>query len=347
MSKKYVPSFLKQGELPNVVAPASFDSFPMNKPHKDKGNAFDAFPINKRGATTNEQAFDAFTKTKKLPEVDTFSAFNSTRRFGTVGTEEGGATSDAFSAFGSKTRGAGAGAGGEDSHNFPMSKRGDENWAPKGDAARGPRNPHLVFEPMTYGGALTTAPDATVKKTAVVVWGKQPVVNSAGDEKTADVGDSFATKFATKMKIADGPTVVDMESEQDFPTLSVAPTKAQGWAQPLHSEEWTQPVQNASIARAVETKKKQRDAGQGRTHVDGQKMAVSMVPRRRAKRQEEGKEDGEFNPIKYDEDAFDEGEELDSSDLDEDALFADEECGDEEDSLDPNVYENRRLEDHY
>ena len=365
MSKKYVPSFLKQGELPTT--PASFDAFSGHKKQKDHVAAFDAFPMNKRGVavTRNEHEFDAFSKVKKLPEMEAFSAFHSTRKFG--GVEEGG--SDAFSAFGSTTRGTN---GTEEGHDFPMSKRMGENRPPKGDAARGARNPHLVFEPMTYGGALLAAPMTPAKKPAVVV-----VVRGKGVEeaKTVDAVDdpnglgqanrtrlddsSFAAKFATKMKIIDDPsyvpppTVVDMESEQDFPTLGVAPTKArgqsQGWTQPLRSEEWTHSIQ-AVVVDTEPIKKTKKVAKKGAVKGDLDKKMIPVVPQRIAKKrleQQEESKDGDFKPIEYEEDAFEEDAALDASDLDEEALFADDDGDEEEDELDPTVYENRRPDDSY
>lgn len=339
MSKKYVPSFLKQGEPPSSNT-VSFDAFASNKKQKEK-TAFDAFPMNKRGVVRNENEFDAFSKVKKLPEVDAFSAFNSTRKFGDVG--EG--TTDAFAAFGSKTRG---GTDAEEGHDFPMSKRTGENRPPKGETSRGVRNPHLVFEPLTYGGALISNP---TKKTAavVVVSGK---THGAEEAKTTDAMDdsSFAAKFATKMKIVEDPsyvpppTVVDMESEQDFPTLGMVGAKpSQGWAQPLRRDEWTQPVQKATVSLDTEPIQKTKKVPKKTV----EKKIVPVVPRRATKTQEEGKEDGEFKPIEYEEDAFDEDEALDASDLDEDALFADDDGEEEDDDLDPNVYENRRPDDLY
>lgn len=347
MSKKYVPSFLKQGEPPSTatVANAAFDAFASNNKHKEKAAAFDAFPMSKRGAVRNENEFDAFSKVKKLPEVDAFSAFNSTRKFGDAG--EG--TSDAFAAFGSKTRGV---ADGEESHDFPMSKRTGENRPPKGDSSRGARNPHLVSEPMTYGGALISTPSSGKKAAAVVVVSGKP--HGTDEAKTTDAVDdgSFAAKFATKMKITEDPsyvpppTVVDMESEQDFPTLGIMPIKprgpspSQGWAQPLRSDDWTQPVQKAVVEPEFikKTKKAQKNAD---------KKIVPVVPRHLLKKQEEGKEDSEYKPIEYDEDAFVEDEALDASDLDEEALFEDDDVNEEDDELDPNVYENRRPDDLY
>ena len=345
MSKKYVPSFLKQGELPNAPATASFDAFSSNRKQKENHATvpFDAFPMNKRGPAAeakNDHAFDAFSKVKKLPEVEAFSPFHSTRTFGTTGSD--GVASDPFSAFGSKTRGAGT----EGSQDVPMSKRSAET-------SRGTRNPHLILEPMTYGGALVTAPMATTQKPSgvVVVSGKPP--SAAGD------GDSFASKFATKMKIVEDPsyvpppTVVDMESEQDFPTLGVITTKTKGWAQPLHDDKWTQPIVAAqkggvsAIRDDTEKPKKVPKKPKTQSHLPSRTKNIPVIPHHITKRQEEGKEDGEFKPIEYDEDAFEEADELAASDLDEDALFADEDDSNEEDEMDPNIYENRRPEDLY
>ena len=356
MSKKYVPSFLQQGELPTngtAGATAPLDAFFTIKKQKENHATFDAFPMNKRGPTVvkGDHVFDAFSKVKKLPEVDAFSPFHATRKFVTAGSHEG--ASDAFSAFCSKTRGAGTNAGAEGGHDFPMSKRSDEDRPPRGETSRGVRNPHLVLEPMTYGGALLVVPVASAKKAAavVIVSGKQPSTTEPVD----DANDSFASKFATKMKMVEDPsyvpppTVVDMESEQDFPTLGVITTKTtQGWAQPLRSDECTQPVVTIQ-KKSEDTTRKRLPKKTSRLEgaVQAKPKMIPVVPHRMTKKQEEGKEDGEFKPIEYDEDAFDEDEELDPSDLDEDALFADEDDSNEEDEMDPSIYENRRPEDLY
>lgn len=351
MSKKYVPSFLKQGEPPAIASgtatTASFDAFPMNKKQKEKGTAtFDAFPMNKRGGSGVTE-FDAFSKVKKLPDVEAFSSFHSTRTFGSAGTEG----ADPYSAFGSKTRGTEEG----ETHGFPMSKRSAEDRPSRREESRGVRNPHLVFEPMTYGGAILSAPAvAPSKKAATVV-----VVSGVKDDaKEVEEDSSFAAKFATRMKIVEDPsyvpppTVVDMESEQDFPTLGMAPVKARTQVQ---VQGWTQTIQAATIATvsahpvadSTIQKKKKRVA---KVQVEGQEnkqvqKKAPVVLRRIRKTQDESKE-GEFTPIDYEEDAFDDGDVVDTSDMDEDAFFADEDDEDD-DELDPTVYENRRPEDIY
>jgi hypothetical protein len=302
-------------------------------------------------------AFDAFSKVKKLPEVEAFSSFHSTRTFGVgAGAVEGGASDPylAFGSNGSKTRN-GTGEGG---HDFPMSKRSSEDRPPTNERARGTRNPHLVFEPMTYGGVLLTpAMESTKKPTAVVVVSGGRSAASAVSTVTAEDDGSFAAKFANKMKIVEDPsyvpppTVVDMESEQDFPTLGGPPKKVQGQVQG-----WTQKIQEATIATvsaipAVPKKKKRavkvlQEQVQDQENVQVQTTRLQVVPRHRIKKvQEEGKEGDEFKPIDYEEDAFDEDDVLESSDLDEEALFADDDGDEDDEEGDPAFGEARRYRD--
>ena len=76
MSKKYVPSFLKDSPPPTISDLSSLpvrertndfpDAFQMKKPKKE---STDLFPMNRKKVTD----FDAFNKVAPMPEMDAFS----------------------------------------------------------------------------------------------------------------------------------------------------------------------------------------------------------------------------------------------------------------------------------
>ena len=307
----------------------------MNKTTKHKDVAYDAFPMNKKTSVgamdSSSDAFRAFGKVKALPEVDAFSKKSS---------QDGDRRSSSeYDAFSKKKKED------DDSSDFPMTKRTDrsrENRPPREN-----RNPHLVFEPMTYSAASipsVTAPTKTLPSIVVV---------SGGEAKTELQEDaSFAAKFASKMKMVTDPhyvpppTVVNMESEQDFPTLggplaSLA-SRANGWGQTalvLPAEEKTMETPSP---RQKKRKQAKTQSGADATAVTQKKIPV--LPRHALGTKVPVTDD--FKPIDYDEDAFEEEGELLSSDMDEEALFGDSnDENEDEDELDPTIYENRRHPD--
>lgn len=337
--------------------PAVYNEFPMNKKPKEKDAAFDAFPMNKRetgaatatATATATDSYAAFSKVKRLPEMDGFSKkTNDVDASAIFGSSKKPSNTGGFDAFSKSKKNT------ESSHEFPMSRRSSEDWPPR--EQHGNRSSHLVFEPMTYGGALVNVPSTPAKTpTVVVISGHSG--HSGAKRADEEKDESFAAKFANKMKITDDPTVVDMESEQDFPTLGGAPARSQPVqttqqkTQTQQKTEWTQSVQPAIITAPNVCVAPKRNRAQNAQNVQnvqtgqtGQtsigKKIVPVIPRRIQKRQEESNDEGEYKPIEYEEDAFD--EDLDTSDLDEDALFVDEEGDEGDDQLDPNVYENRR-----
>ena len=324
MSKKYVPSFLKQGE-----SPTTFPEFPMNrKPKQGQVDvAFDAFPMNKRSSQTPNASqssdFDAFRTVKRLSDVDAFSMSASTKQTSHL---------DAYSAF-SKTKKTA-----ESSDGFPMNKRSSSENRPPLE----PRSSHLVFEPMTYGGILVTPSVPNKARSVVVVCGQHKPVHDSQDEEEG----SFATKFANKMKLADDPltTVVDMESEQDFPTLGVvakpsSATRAKTWN--LSTDHLEQSIQKVNVRAPLPSNPVKKTPPKKSVPATTSTIVPVIAPRRILSALEETKED-DFQPIEYEEDAFEEDEELLASDVDEEALFADDDNDEEDDELDPALSENRR-----
>ena len=309
----------------------------MNKPTKHKDAAYDAFPMNKKtsvGAVdSSSDALRAFGKVKALPEVDAFSKKS--------GQDSDRRSSSEYDAFSKKKKED------DDSSDFPMTKRSDrsrENRPPREN-----RNPHLVFEPMTYSAAtIPSAPTLAPSRVLPAI-----VVVSGGDAKPqaqTQEDASFAAKFASKMKITTDPhyvpppTIVNMESEQDFPTLGgpLAPltSKASGWGQTAI----VLPAEEKTMETPSPRQKRRKQAKTQSGAVAGAQKKVPVLPRHALGTKVEVTD--EFKPIDYDEDAFDKDEELLSSDMDEEALFGDSnEEDDEDDELDPNIYENRRHPD--
>ncbi len=323
----------------------------MNKKTSNKDAAYDAFPMNKKTGDTDSSsdAFRAFGKIKALPEVDAFSKKSSHDFDSKKSTQDGDRrTSSDYDAFSKNKKEDDA------SSEFPMSKRSDrsrENRPPREN-----RNPHLVFEPMTYSAAtIPSTPTSSFPKIApaiMVVSGGQG--QRQGQTDSAQEDASFAAKFASKMKITTDPnyvpppTIVNMESEQDFPTLGGPVTaKAIGWGQStliLHTEEKQMETQSPRQKRRKQGKQGKQGNGLP-SQVEGHKKS-SVLPRRALGTRAVGEETEDFKPIDYDEDAFDEEGELLSSDLDEEALFGDSNDEDEDEGeLDPNIYENRRHPD--
>jgi hypothetical protein len=351
MSKKYVPSFLKSQESPPLLSPSTVfpsfpsafsssasgpstasastshepfpDVFPMKKHKKEikdvSSSDFDAFPMNRNKKKTNPDDFDAFTKAKRLPENDAFS-------MGKKPMNASASASD-FEVFGKKKKHE------SDSVFSKSSKSSKENY---------PSLPTLP--PVSYiPGTL-----ASLTATTVV---------AIETESKEDDSSSFASRFAQKMKIIEDPdytpppTIVNVSSEQEFPTLGVAPVLKQptsSWnsirvamEEALPSLIPDTPIMEESTEENEPKKEKKRP----RKKENGKK---TVLPKHILSKQtgQPDAEQEEFKPIEYDEESFEDEEEWTQSDLDEEEFFREEDDDeDDEDELNPNVYDDRRHRD--
>jgi hypothetical protein len=162
---------------------------------------------------------------------------------------------------------------------------------------------------------------------------------------TEDAGNSFAAKFAQRMKIMEDPdfvpppSIVNVSSEEDFPTLGFATVKSK-----QSTSTWGLP---SSILLVVEDQVcadmiEETVAVEGNTVSKPKNKKKIPILRRKLTTTLPTEEDGVFKPIEYDEDAFEE-DELNQSDIDEEEFFHDSgEEDEEEDELNPNVYDDRR-----
>lgn len=349
MSKKYVPSFLKDS-LPS--GPASVlssttdsnivsvrertndfpDAFQMKKPKKE---STDLFPMSRK--KTGD--FDAFNKIKPLPEVD---AFSMNRRTGANGSNDHNASND-FDAFSKKPK----------RDDFPMNKgERRENSSDEYDPFRSKKhkeNRHTTAPPVIP--TVSFVPGTLASLTA-----RKPTdSNVEGNKLTEDAGSSFAAKFAQRMKIIEDPdfvpppAIVNVSSEEEFPTLGFAPpTKlVTAWNIPSLSviappvEEiipvLTEEKESTSIEEPVVRKKKSQS--------QDKKKKIPVLRRKQTAVASTVLEGEVFKPIEYDEDAFEE-DEWNQSDIDEEEFFHDSgDEDDEEDELNPNVYDDRRHRD--
>jgi hypothetical protein len=339
MSKKYVPSFLKdsQPSIPSDLsssapAPALVsqrtndfpDAFQMKKPKREvTRESNDAFPMNRK----KHVDFDAFNKAAPLPEMDAFSK------------KVSHASSD-FDAFSRKPK----------QDDFPMSKGG-----------RGPKDGIEDFDPFRSkkqkeNRTRSTAPPVIstatfAPGTLASLTARKPGEMAPGDGE--ETGNSFAAKFAQRMKIMEDPdyvpppAIVNVSSEEEFPTLGFAPVVVSKrttttWNLPssallvteevctiVTEEKENLPVDYGNVpARKEKSKKSNKEK---KIPILRRKATTTIV-----------QEEGEFKPIEYDDDAFEE-EEWNQSDMDEEEFFRDSgEEDDEEDELNPNVYDDRR-----
>jgi hypothetical protein len=323
MSKKYVPSFLKDSPLTTISDLSSLpvrertndfpDAFQMKKTKKE---TTDLFPMSRKKVTD----FDAFTKVQPMPEMDAFS----------MNRKRPESTSD-FDAFSRNPK----------RDDFPMSKESnrsndtDEYDPFRSKKQKENRRSHDLPQVIpTASFAPGTLASLTARK--------------ASDEAapaTDDAGNSFAAKFAQRMKIMEDPdfvpppSIVNVSSEEDFPTLGFATVKSK-----QSTSTWGLPsstllvVEDPVCADMIE----ETVAVEGNTVSKPKNKKKIPILRRKLTTTLPTEEDGVFKPIEYDEDAFEE-DELNQSDIDEEEFFHDSgEEDEEEDELNPNVYDDRR-----
>jgi hypothetical protein len=361
MSKKYVPSFLKDS-LPS--GPASVlssttdsnvlpvrervndfpDAFQMKKPKKDSNDSNDLFPMSRKKTAD----FDAFTKVKPLPEMDAFVMNRRTDSNGSNSSNSSNGLND-FDAFGKKPK----------KDDFPMNK--GERGERRENSFDGPNeydpfrskkhkeNRHTSVPPVIP--SVSFAPGTLASLTARKATDDSSKVTATSD----DVGNSFAAKFAQRMKIIEDPdfvpppAIVNVSSEEEFPTLGfVASTKkVTTWNLPSLSSTSLEEVvsvvieekESAPTEDVVVRKKKTQSQSQDK------KKKIPVLRRKQVAVASTVLEGEVFKPIEYDEDAFEE-DEWNQSDLDEEEFFHDSgDDDDEEDELNPNVYDDRRHRD--
>ena len=333
-----MPSFLKDSQPPILsdlsspaLAPAPVahrtidfpDAFQMKKPKRDSvRDSNDAFPMNRKKNTD----FDAFSKVAPLPEMDAFSK------------KVSHASSD-FDAFSRKPK----------NDDFPMNKGG-----------RGPKDGVEEFDPFrskkqkenrTRSTAPPVIPTASFAPgTLASLTARKP-----GEEVANSDANSFAAKFAQRMKIIEDPdyvpppAIVNVSSEEEFPTLGFCPapsvTKHTSWNLPSSAlkvpEEQVCPI----VSEEKDNPSTEFDKMPTRKKKENKDKKEKRIPTLRRKVTTIVQEEGEFKPIEYDEDAFEE-EEWNQSDMDEEEFFRDSgEEDEDEDELNPNVYEDRRHRD--
>jgi len=333
MSKKYVPSFLKEqvesGVLspfdPPECAPAFPDAFTKKKKNLSNHMESDAFPMNRNRKPLTD--FDAFNKVKKMPENNAFSMNKRTTT-----------NDDDFDAFTTKKK---------TNDDFPMNKRTNEKNAFQKRSKENTFTANILPSTTSFlPGTL-----ASLTATALII----PANLSSDDQ-----GSSFAAKFAQKMKIVDDPDyvpppiTVNVSSEEEFPTLGGPPstksTTNSLWSEPSkivkHAEEWhtileKQRIEKENIHEQQElARHKRRIAKLNATSNHSKKIPI--IP----SKIHDQKTEEEFIPIEYEEDGFDSDDGLYASDVDEEEFFGDEEDDEEEeDEFNPNIYDDRRHRD--
>jgi len=359
MSKKYVPSFLKDlppslTDLSSSVLPVrptnDFpDAFQMKKQKREPSDSrepreprepresresrdtreSDLFPMNRK--KTGD--FDAFTKVKPLPDMD---AFSMNKKSSTSGAGAGSADFDAFSRKPKRDE-------------FPMNKDGhDFQRENERDPFRSKK--YKENRSNTIAPVIPTASFAPGTLASLTARKATDVAVDASEES-----NSFAAKFAQRMKIMEDPdfvpppAIVNVSSEEEFPTLGFAGNGASGvtkrstTAWNLPSSTLFTPVVEDVVSVVTEEK---QNASAEDDHVVSRKSKSKKIPVLRRKQVVASTEKNEeFKPIDYDEDAFEE-EEWNQSDMDEEEFLHD--SGDEEDDedeLNPNVYDDRRHRD--
>lgn len=178
---------------------------------------------------------------------------------------------------------------------------------------------------------------------------------------SSEQDQSFAAKFAARMKIVEDPDyvpppkIVNVSSEEDFPTLGPTRTLSgssvqSGWGQTSfieHAEEWsTQLKQEQEQQRALQEQKEQEALAKKQPTTEKKTKKIPRLPKQKLVSSETEPQE-EFKPIDYDEDAFEDNSDLDVSDLDEETLFHDSEHDEDEDEDGITLEERRHREELY
>jgi hypothetical protein len=345
MSKKYVFTPSTQPEV--AAAPLTErtpfpDAFSKRSkkvvPVVSEMENLPAFPMNRKKTQIEQGDFNAFNKLNKgnaLPDMDAFS----------MNKKQNHSSAD-FDAFSKRKK--------DTTDDFPMSKKPMEGDRP-------PRPPRPLRPPHASIAAVTAViVPATLKPGTLASFTATSVIVKTEEAVLDD--NSFAAKFAQRMKVMDDPDyvpptptiTVNVSSEEEFPTLGgtgrTLSSKSNGWGQVAqttfvnYAEEWHDKIEQEREEK--EALRQQEEEIRQQKRPRKKKSAAPVL--KRALRVATGTEnpEGDFKPIEYDDDAFEDDDEVNQSDLDDEEFFGDEEDDEEdEDELNPNVYEDRRHRD--